>query len=188
MKNIGTERIETPRLILRRITETDIPAAFEYWCQDKDVTKYVMWSVHKDIDVTKKLFLSWIKEYEDDTTYNWIVCLKDTGEQLGTINIVNKKLLEFGTAEIGYCFKKNSWGKGYGTESLKAVIKYLFEKCQMETIYAEYMSNNIASGKVMEKSGMTYEGTLKSRLLDKDGIRNDLISYSITKEEYFKNI
>ena len=50
------------------------------------------------------------------------------------------------------------------------------------------MSNNPASGKVMEKVGMKYEGTLRSRVTDKDNIRNDLISYSITKEEYFNNL
>jgi len=49
------------------------------------------------------------------------------------------------------------------------------------------MSNNPASGKVMEKSGMKKEAVLRSRIVDKDGIRNDLISYSITKDEYFIN-
>lgn len=49
------------------------------------------------------------------------------------------------------------------------------------------MSNNPASGKVMEKSGMKYVGNLRSRIIDKDGLRNDLISYSITKDEYFNS-
>lgn len=47
------------------------------------------------------------------------------------------------------------------------------------------MRNNPGSGKVMEKSGMKFEGYLRSRVLDKDGIRNDLGYYSITKDEYF---
>ena len=56
-----------------------------------------------------------------------------------------------------------------------------------ETIYAEYMLLNPGSGKVMEKSGMIFEGTQKSRVLDKEGNRSDLSVYSLTKEEYFKN-
>ena len=47
------------------------------------------------------------------------------------------------------------------------------------------MENNPASGKVMEKSGMRYEGTLKSRVIVKFGNRNDLIYYAIMKNEYF---
>ena len=47
------------------------------------------------------------------------------------------------------------------------------------------MINNPASGKVMEKAGMKFEGVLKSRVVDKDNKRNDLVSYAITKEDYF---
>ena len=48
------------------------------------------------------------------------------------------------------------------------------------------MSNNIGSGKVIAKAGMKFEGFLRNRIVDKDGIRNDLGAYSITKEEYFQ--
>lgn len=54
-------------------------------------------------------------------------------------------------------------------------------------VCAEYMSNNPASGKVMENAGMKYEGKLRSRVVDKENKRNDLINYSITKEEYFNS-
>ena len=76
---------------------------------------------------------------------------------------------------------------GYATEALKAVIKFLFEECEAEVIFADHLSNNPASGKVMEKSGMKYEGRLRGRMIDKEGKRNDLLSYSIIKDEYFKN-
>ena len=75
--------------------------------------------------------------------------------------------------------------KDDATEALKAVIKFLFEECDTDTIYASYLSNNPASGKVMKKAGMIYEGMLRSRIIDKDNIRNDLGYYSVTKDEYF---
>ena len=75
----------------------------------------------------------------------------------------------------------------YNANNLKAVIKYLFEECEASVVYAEFMHNNPASGEVMKKSGMKYEGRLLKRIIDKDGITNDLLSYSITSEEYFKN-
>ena len=58
---------------------------------------------------------------------------------------------------IRYCFK--------------IYIKFLFEECDAEVVYAEYMSNNIGSGKVMAKAGMKFEGFLRNRIVDKDGIR-----------------
>ena len=110
-----------------------------------------------------------------------------TKELIGTID-VSKKYLDFDTCEIGYCYSDKFWGLGYGTESLKAVIKYLFEETEAEVIFAEHLERNPASGKVMKKAGMIYEGRQRGRIVDKEGIRNDLLSYSITKEEYFTKL
>lgn len=186
MKFIGTKQIETERLILRKLTINDAEEAYNNWCSSYNVSKYVMWSKHESVDVTKKLYEVWEKEYEDLTTFRWIVELKETHELIGTIDVASKRFLPFGTCEIGYCYGEKYWGKGYGTEALKAVIKYLFEECDADVIYADFMKNNPGSGKVMAKSGMTFEGYLRGRVLDKDGNRNDLGMYSITKEEYFK--
>lgn len=185
MKFIGTKELETERLILRKVRLEDATEAYNNWCSSYNVSKYVMWTKHENVEETKKLYENWVKEYEDLTTFRWIVELKDTHELIGTIDVPSKRFLQFGSCEIGYCYGEKYWGKGYGTESLKAVIKYLFECCDAEVIYADFMKNNPGSGKVMEKSGMTFEGYLKGRVIDKDGIRNDLGYYSITKEDYF---
>lgn len=72
-------------------------------------------------------------------------------------------------------------------KAFKRVIKFLFEEVEVETIYAEHLEANPASGRVMEKCGLTYEGTLRCRILDKISKKNeDIKSYSITREEYFK--
>lgn len=185
MKYIGTQILETKRLILRRLTKEDAIEAYNNWCNSDEVSRYVMWDKHNDINVTKKLFEDWEKEYNDLSTYKWIVELKETKELIGTIDVVSKKYMQYGTCEIGYCYGEKYWGYGYATEALKSVIKFLFEECEAQTIYANHMSNNPASGKVMLKSGMAYEGTLKNRIVDKLGKRNDLLSYSITRDEYF---
>ena len=112
-----------------------------------------------------------------------IVELKSTHELVGTIDVASKRYLRFDVAEIGYCYGDAYWNKGYGTEALKRVIKYLFEEVGFEIIFAEHSTLNPGSGKVMQKSGMKYEGILRGRIIDKDGIRNDIASYSITKEE-----
>ena len=185
MNLIGTKNLETERLILRKVKKEDAIYAYNNWCSSDKVSKYVIWDKHENMDVTKELFENWENDYENLDTFRWIVELKDTHEVIGTIDAVGKKYFKYDVCEIGYCYGEKCWNKGYGTEILKRVIEYLFEEVGFEVIYANYMNNNPGSGRVMEKSGMKKEGVLRGRILDKDGIRNDLISYSITKEEYF---
>lgn len=185
MNLIGTKNMETERLILRRLTKEDASEAYNNWCSNYEVSKYVIWEKHENVEVTKELFENWEKEYEKNDTFRWIIEIKDTNELIGTIDVVNKKFIPYETCEIGYCYGRKFWNKGYGTEALSRIIKYLFEEVKVSLVYAEHMSNNPASGKVMEKSGMKKEAVLKSRIIDKEGNRNDLITYSITKEEYF---
>lgn len=184
MNFIGTKTLETSRLLLRKVTKDDAFDAYNNWCNSDSVSKYVLWEKHIDVNETYNLFSLWEKEYDDLKTFRWIVISKENNSPIGTID-VSKKYLNFGTCFIGYCYGEKYWNKGYATEALKCVIKFLFEEVGVNTIYAEYLHNNPASGKVMQKVGMKYEGVLRSRIIDKDGLRNDLISYSILKDEYF---
>ena len=187
MKHIGTKELGTKDLILRKVTKEDAKNAYYNWCSSEVVSKYVTWTKHKNQEETEKLYEMWEKEYEDLTTYRWIVEERKTKEVIGTIDIPSKKWLLYDTCEIGYCYGEKYWNKGYATQALKRVVEFLFEEVEAEVIFADHMSNNPASGCVMKKSGMKYDGTLRGRIIDKDGVRNDLVSYSITKEEYFKN-
>ncbi len=182
----GTKALETDRLLLRRFVLEDAGAMYNNWASNPNVTKYVMWEAHKDINETKELLKAWIKDYKNNDTYRWVAETKDTKELIGSIDVVSKKFLPFGVCEIGYCYGEDFWGKGYATECLKAIMKYLFEECDADVICAEHLSQNPGSGKVMTKSGLKYEGTQRGRMIDSDGIRNDLLSYSITKDEYKK--
>ena len=186
MKYIGTKDIETKRLHLRKIKIEDADIAYKNWCNSNVVDRYVLWTKHQSIDVTRNQYEKWIKEYDNLKTFRWIVEIKETKELIGTID-VSKSLINYGTCEIGYCYGEKYWNHGYGTEALKAVIKYLFEECDADLIYAEHLEHNPASGKVMEKAGLKYETNLRSRIIDKNGKRNDLIVYSLTKEEYVKS-
>lgn len=117
-----------------------------------------------------------MEEYKKDYTYRWIVELKETKEAIGMIDVIDKDL-HYKTAEVGYCYGKQYWGNGYATEVLKVILDFLHEN-YFDVVYAEYFKSNIGSGKVMEKAGMEYEATLKSRVLNRDGERENLIVYT----------
>lgn len=186
MKLIGTKDLETERLILRKVKADDASEAYKTWCSDERVCRYVLWDVHKDENVTKNLYTMWEEEYEDPSTFRWIVVLKETGELMGTIDVPSKKYIPFGAVEIGYCYGQKFWGNGYATEALGAVMKYLFLEAEVDVIYIQHLSNNPASGKVMVKNGLKFEGIQRGRIIDKLGDRNDIYTYSILREEYLK--
>ena len=81
--------IETERLILRRLSINDAETAYKNWCSNPSVARYTMWDVHKSVETTKNLFNMWEKEYEKESTFRWIVELKDTHDLIGTIDVAS---------------------------------------------------------------------------------------------------
>lgn len=174
--NKGTITLETERLILRKIKLSDYNDIFNCWTSDFNVSKYVTWNSHKTKEETKKITNYWVNDYDNDYSYRWLVVLKNTNETIGMIDVVAKNL-QYMTAEVGYCYGSKFWGNGYATEALKKVINYLHSE-EFHVVYAQHFNSNIASGKVMKKGGMEYEGLLKSRVINKDGEREDVRIYS----------
>ena len=174
--NKGTINLESKRLILRKIKLLDYTDIFNCWTSDFNVSKYVTWNSHKNPEETKKLTNYWVSDYANDYCYRWLVVLKDTNETIGMIDVIAKNL-QYMTAEVGYCYGSKFWGHGYATEALKIVINYLHSE-GFAVVYAQHFASNIASGKVMKNAGMEYEGLLRSRVINKNGEREDVYIYS----------
>ncbi|GAA0116655.1 GNAT family N-acetyltransferase [Clostridium senegalense] len=182
MKHKGTVLLETDRLILRKFEYRDSIDMFKNWGSDDKVTKYLSWQTHRDIKDSEEIVNLWISKYEDISDYNWVIELKDINEAIGNISIV--KLEDTNEAcEIGYCISSQYWNRGITTEAFKAIIKYLFEEVGMNRICAKHDIDNVASGKVMQKCGMTYEGTLREVQI-RNNRYSSLAVYSILKREW----
>ncbi len=179
-KHKGTVSLKTERLLLRKFRYADAEDMFNNWANDSDVTKYLTWQPHGSIEVTKEIIKSWISEYEKENVYNWAIVLNDTGKVIGSISVVNV-CNEHQRCEVGYCMGKKYWNKGIMTEALKCVIKYLFFQVGINRIQAIHHRDNSASGKVMHKSGMKYEGRLKYYLLNNKGSYVDCDIYAILR-------
>src|SRR5690554_324686 len=181
VKHKGTEMLETERLILRRFTIDDADAMFNNWANDPEVTKYLTWLPHGKVDITRNLLESWIKEYEDLEKYNWTIVLKNIGKPIGSISVVEASNI-WERAEIGYCMGKKYWNQGIMTESLKAVVNYLITQIGFKRIQATHHVDNPASGKVMLKTGMKYEGRLRKYIKNNQGQFVDCDMYAILDE------
>ena len=177
----NTKTLETERLILRKFTIDDAEGMFKNWATDPLTNKYLSWELHKSIDESKSIIEDWLKRYESGF-YNWVVELKDTHEIIGNICEEGKNL-KHKTISVGYCYGSKYWNNGYASEALRRVIEYLLTEQDFYLVEANHRSSNPASGRVMQKAGMKYDGTLRERRINLDGTRADMIYYSITKNE-----
>jgi ribosomal-protein-alanine N-acetyltransferase len=183
LNHIGTKTIETQRLILRRFKEEDAADMFNNWASDDEVTKFVSWQTHSDIEVSEKIINMWIDECRNTDNYNWAIEIKDNGSVIGTIALMNiDNNIE--NCEIGYCISKAFWNKGITTEAFSAIIKFAFKEVGFERITGRHHVDNAASGRVMEKCGLKYEGTLRKIHRINTGSLVNCKYYSILKEEY----
>ena len=146
----------TERLILRPMRVSDAYDMYEYACRD-DVTKYLLWSPHESIFVTKN-YLAYIeKRYKIADFYDWAVIHAESGKMIGTAGFT--RIDEHNSCgEIGYVLNPDYHGMGIGTEAAKRVMDFGFDVLGLHRIEAKFMRGNDASLRVMEKLGMSFEG------------------------------
>lgn len=179
----GTQKIETERLILRAFKKEDALQMYNNWSSDSEVTKFLSWSAHSSVVMTKQLIAYWISDYNNEEHYQWAIQSKETGEVIGNINLLNINT-DDENCEIGYCLGKAFWSKGYMSEALRCVIEYGFHVIGFQRIAAHVEVENIASWRVMEKCNLTYEGTFRNFVRNNNGRFSDCKYYSILRDEY----
>lgn len=187
LNKVGTKLIETERLILRKFTLDDSEAVFKNWASDEEGQSLYCEPAYKTKESVDKLLTDkYIANYKDDNYYRWAIILKNNNECIGQIAyfLVND---ENNFAEIEYCIGKKFQGYGYATEACKAVIGFGFNEMKLHKVQICHMAINNKSKRVIEKCGLTYEGTLRDFFYDK---KNDKyisrLYYSILKSEYDK--
>lgn len=182
MNHLGTVRIETPRLILRKFVLSDAGDFFKNVTSDQRVNKFLTWELHKSISTTEELLADWNEKYKNPSRYCWAIEYKQSGEVIGNISApVIKERTE--TVEVTYCLGSRWWGRGIVPEALTAVMDFLFHEVGVNRIEAGFDSNNPNSGKVMEKVGMRKEGVHRQGGRNNQGLF-DLVVYAILRKDY----
>ena len=181
LNKTGTRTLETHRLILRRFRIEDAEDMFNNWASDPEVTKFLTWPTHQNIDVTRWVLNDWIPRYEDGGYFNWAVEWKETGRVIGGIAAVRLEEA-IGEAEIGYNLGRAFWGKGIMPEALRAVMDYLFDTAGVNRICAGHDVNNPKSGRVMEKAGLKKEGVRRGGGINNQGIC-DVACYALLRND-----
>ena len=150
------ETIETYRLRLRIPRLNDAEDVFRKYAQDPAVTKYVVWTPHKNVKETKDFFRRCIQYWGGEIAFPWVIELKTERELLGMIEL----RMEKHRADMGYVIGRPYWGNGYATEALKSIIDWVLTQNNIFRVWAVCDVENAASARVMEKAGMQREGIL----------------------------
>ena len=153
--------IETERLILRTVTVDDAEAIF-VWASDPDVNKFMIYPLHKDINVTRE----WLKTRDVNGTdeFDLGFVLKETGELIGQGGLFYHEDLD--AWAVGYNLRKDYWGRGLVPEAIRAIIDCVDKEKGIRAIVGEFAKDNIKSQRVMEKLEMSYWKDSKYTKLD----------------------
>jgi len=173
---------ETGRLLLRPLSLSDSEVVMRL-AGDKKVSDTVLFIPHP---YPEGLAARWIRSTRrkriSGSEQTFAVTIKAGGEFLGAMGLRIDKSGLIGDA--GYWIGVPYWNKGYATEALRALISFGFETLGLHKITAHYLEGNIASGRVMEKSGMIKEGVQRKEL-HKNNNWFDTVHYGILSDEYF---
>lgn len=147
--------LQTERLTIRALNFTDDNDIFKM-DSDPDVHRFIDNNPVKSITQTREFIEEIQNQYKENGVARWAVVCKETQECVGWAGFeffktpVNNHVNFY---ELGYRFKKKHWGKGYATESCRAIIEYGFEQLNIHTIFAITYPKHVNSQKVLNKLG-----------------------------------
>ena len=141
--------IETPRLRLTRPVSADANEIFSRYAGDAAVTKYLNWPRHRSVGDTRA-FLSWSDgEWARWPAGPYLIRSRDTGQLLGGTGL---SFNTFEEAMTGYVLAADSWGQGYATEALTAMVALAWQ-LDVQWLFALCHPEHRASMRVLEKCG-----------------------------------
>lgn len=178
--HIGTTTILTKRLKLRKLTFDDVQSVFSHLKSDERITDNLVSAAHTEIEQTRIMVEEIINQYDNPGFYDWGIELNESNELIGLIDLYDFDAEE-PKCNVGYLLGFKWWNQGYGTEALAAVVDFAFNKINIKEISATHNTDNPASGRIMEKVGMTKERVVKDMIKNAKGDSKDCAIYRIER-------
>ncbi len=169
----GTIQLKTERLILRRHCPEDAEILYQNFGTDPEMFKYSGWNPYATMEMAEETVGEFIDNYEDEHFYGWAV--EHEGRLIGTVGAYDFDP-ETGSIEMGCSIERKSWGKGFASEAIMAVITYLTEHENIQCVKAWCAADNIGSSRIMEKAGME-RTSIDPEALEINGCKYDKFNY-----------
>lgn len=169
--------LETQRLQLRPYSEEDIPELLPL-IGAREVAATTMRIPHPYVEQDARQFLDRI-QIDDEVRLG--IRLRADGRLIGGVGLRLNRPQEH--AELGYWIGVPYWGNGYATEAAREIVRHGFEDMELHRIFASHFKGNGASGRVLAKLGMRYEGCQREHV-QKWGQFIDSELYGILRSEW----
>jgi len=173
--------LETKRLRLRRFTLADA-ADVQRLAGDRDVASTMMIPHPYEVGMAEHWVSTHLEGFNRGELATFAITLRESAVLVGAISLTIRR--KHSRGELGYWIGKPYWNRGYCTEAAKAILQFGFVELGLNRIHASHFTRNPASGRVMQKIGMTYEGRLRQHV-EKWGVFEDLDLYGILPGEFF---
>lgn len=161
----------TRHLIIKKFIPEYISLMYETWGCDREVGKY-MPGFRTDWDIEG--FTDYIlRTYKDEYHTRAVIQEKETNKIIGNISLYQE---DSRSKSVNIWLIKDYWNKGYGTETLKGIIKEM-KKIKLECLYATCDGRNIGAKTMLEKCGFELIDTIKDYRKDIDGVLGDELLY-----------
>jgi [ribosomal protein S5]-alanine N-acetyltransferase len=173
--------LHTDRLVLRPFTLADAPDVHRL-AGERDIASTTLTIPHPyEAGMAEQWIATHQALYEKGELLNFAIIHGSDPVLMGAIGLhINQ---QHARAELGHWVGKPFWNRGYGAEAAAAVVGHGFGVLGLNRIFASYFRRNPASGRVMQKIGMTYEGCSRQHV-QRWGVFEDLECYGILKSEY----
>ncbi len=174
--------LTTERLCLRRLRSGDAPALFAI-LGDAEAMKFWDRPAIARAATVAEIVASQLAAMEDGHFLYWTVWRDQ--DAIGSVDL---SALDFAhrRGEIGFLFRRDQWGQGYGREALGALIGHAFGQLKLERLEARVHAANLPAKRLLRLLGFAPEGRLSGFVL-RDGARHDVDVFGLLSTSRTKN-
>jgi RimJ/RimL family protein N-acetyltransferase len=148
--------LETPRLILRHQVPADLDDLWALYC-DPEITKYIPDAPRTREEAREELEWHMNGHPRNPDLGLWATIHKGTEKFIGRCGLLPWTIEDQQEVEVAYTITRSYWGQGLATEAARAILQYGFGKLNLSRLVSLIEPENIASQRVAEKIGMTFE-------------------------------
>ncbi|KAJ3024971.1 UNVERIFIED_CONTAM: hypothetical protein HDU68_007585 [Siphonaria sp. JEL0065] len=172
-------QVETDRLILRRMTDSDAPIVQSVIEPAIPTLRpWISWTRHENtLEYNQLRIREYESDWKTDKNYCYLALAKDSGQAIGMMGLygVNRKLRY---AHIGYWVTPLAAGKGYATEALNYLFQVGKDDLGLDRIAVLCDDRNEKSAAVAKRAGFTLEGIMRQDWLEEDGTLSNTMVFS----------
>jgi len=151
----------TRSLILRRPVVSDAQAIFEEYAADPVATRYLTWTPHRSVETVAEFLSGLLSRAESAEEFSWVLAVHGSDRAIGMLGARS----EGSRVDIGYVVGRRHWGKGYMTEAVSGLAERMLALPEIYRIGAVCDVENVASARILDKSGFDREGVLRRWLV-----------------------